>query len=93
MYVTFAGCIVRAEANVEPAVIYIYHKGHIAGPAMKMPFIGPFLESVRPDMNKYIAKWNSGALSCVSVFHKCVLPLLKLLISLLTLSQIRRACL
>jgi sterol 22-desaturase len=51
-------------------VSYIYQKGSIAGPAMKTPFIGPFLDSMRPDMNKYIAKWNSGALSCVSVFHK-----------------------
>lgn len=35
-----------------------------------MPFIGPFLESVNPDFNKYKAKWASGELSCVSVFHK-----------------------
>ena len=36
----------------------------------KAPFIGPFLEAVYPDMNKYKAKWASGDLSCVSVFHK-----------------------
>lgn len=50
--------------------MYIYRKGSIAGPSMKMPFMGPFLESVRPDFRKYMAKWNSGPLSCVSVFHK-----------------------
>lgn len=37
---------------------------------MKVPFIGPFLESVNPDFKQYHAKWESGPLSCVSVFHK-----------------------
>lgn len=32
--------------------------------------MGPFLESVFPDFEKYKAKWRSGELSCVSVFHK-----------------------
>lgn len=36
----------------------------------KMPFIGPFLESMNPDFRGYLAKWNSGDLSCVSIFHK-----------------------
>ena len=35
-----------------------------------MPFIGPFLQSVNPKMDEYLAKWASGDLSCVSVFHK-----------------------
>ncbi len=35
-----------------------------------MPFIGPFLQSVNPKMDEYKAKWASGDLSCVSVFHK-----------------------
>ena len=48
------------------------NKGSIAGPSWKMPFIGPFLESVYPDFRKYKAKWDSGALTCVSVFHKSV---------------------
>ncbi|KAH7385202.1 cytochrome P450 61 [Phaeosphaeria sp. MPI-PUGE-AT-0046c] len=52
--------------------MYIWRKGSIAGPAWKAPFIGPFLESVNPDFTKYHAKWDSGALSCVSVFHKFV---------------------
>jgi len=37
---------------------------------MKIPFMGPFLESVYPDFEAYKAKWASGPLSCVSVFHK-----------------------
>lgn len=44
----------------------------------KAPFIGPFLESVNPDFNAYHAKWESGPLSCVSVFHKYVRGLLAL---------------
>ena len=50
--------------------MYIWNKGSIVGPAWKAPFIGPFLESVNPDFKKYHAKWSSGPLSCVSVFHK-----------------------
>ena len=49
---------------------YIRNKGSIVGPMFKIPFIGPFLESVNPEMDKYKAKWASGPLSCVSVFHK-----------------------
>ncbi|SPO05818.1 probable cytochrome P450 (involved in C-22 denaturation of the ergosterol side-chain) [Cephalotrichum gorgonifer] len=51
---------------------YIVKKGSITGPAMKLPFIGPFLESVNPKFEEYHAKWLSGPLSCVSVFHKFV---------------------
>ncbi|KAL8868412.1 MAG: hypothetical protein Q9174_005012, partial [Haloplaca sp. 1 TL-2023] len=51
---------------------YIWNKGSIVGPAWKMPFIGPFLSSVNPKMDEYKAKWASGELSCVSVFHKFV---------------------
>ena len=39
-----------------------------------MPFIGPFLSSVNPKMDEYKAKWASGDLSCVSVFHKYASP-------------------
>lgn len=49
---------------------YKLKKGSIEGPSWKIPFIGPFLESVNPEMDKYKAKWASGPLSCVSVFHK-----------------------
>jgi C-22 sterol desaturase len=54
--------------------MYIYRKGSVVGPAWKAPFIGPFLESVNPDFTKYHAKWKSGPLSCVSVFHKYDVP-------------------
>ena len=57
------------EANRVP-VRYILQKGTIVGPAWKLPFMGPFLESVNPKFEKYKAKWASGELSCVSVFHK-----------------------
>ncbi len=50
--------------------MYIYQKGSIVGPSFKTPFMGPFLDSVNPSFTKYHEKWSSGALSCVSVFHK-----------------------
>ncbi|KAJ8106947.1 hypothetical protein OPT61_g9202 [Boeremia exigua] len=53
--------------------MYIWQKGSIVGPAMKTPFMGPFLESVNPSFKKYHEKWLSGSLSCVSVFHKYAL--------------------
>ncbi|KAL1899082.1 RNA polymerase C-22 sterol desaturase [Sporothrix stenoceras] len=53
-------------------ISYIWRKGSIVGPAMKLPFMGPFLQSVNPKFEEYYAKWNSGPLSCVSVFHKFV---------------------
>ena len=59
------------SANTEP-VKYVWNKGSIVGPAWKMPFFGPFLSSVNPKMDEYKAKWASGELSCVSVFHKYV---------------------
>ncbi|MDI1485436.1 MAG: RNA polymerase C-22 sterol desaturase [Ramalina farinacea] len=52
---------------------YLRQKGSIPGPAWKMPFIGPFLESMNPKFEQYLAKWASGELSCVSVFHKFVI--------------------
>lgn len=52
------------------AVSYQSRKYGIVGPAWKMPFIGPFLESMHPNFMKYKSKWESGELSCVSVFHK-----------------------
>ena len=50
--------------------MYIWNKGSIVGPAWKAPFVGPFLSSVYPKMDEYKAKFASGELSCVSVFHK-----------------------
>ncbi|KAI9794735.1 MAG: RNA polymerase C-22 sterol desaturase [Piccolia ochrophora] len=51
---------------------YVWDKGSIMGPKLKLPFMGPFLEAIYPEFEKYLAKWNSGELSCVSVFHKFV---------------------
>lgn len=54
-------------------VSYQLNKGSIAGPRFKIwPFIGPFLESLDPKFEEYKAKWDSGPLSCVSIFHKFV---------------------
>ena len=54
-------------------ISYQLNKGSIAGPRFKIwPFIGPFLESLDPKFEEYVAKWNSGPLSCVSIFHKFV---------------------
>ncbi|RMD40931.1 hypothetical protein DV735_g4188, partial [Chaetothyriales sp. CBS 134920] len=64
------GVIVLAIAYDQAS--YKYHKHGIVGPAWKTPFMGPFLESMFPDFNQYKAKWASGELSCVSVFHKFV---------------------
>lgn len=68
---TFArACLVLVLVLTVASGSYIYQKGSIVGPALKMPFIGPFLESVNPKFEEYYAKWLSGPLSCVSVFHK-----------------------
>ncbi|KAK0844091.1 RNA polymerase C-22 sterol desaturase [Friedmanniomyces endolithicus] len=48
-------------------------KGSLAGQPFKIPFLGPFHESVKPSFEKYYAKWVSGNLCCVSVFHKFVI--------------------
>ncbi|PNY24001.1 Cytochrome P450 61, partial [Tolypocladium capitatum] len=53
-------------------ISYIINKGSIVGPSWKVPFIGPFLQSMNPKFDEYHAKWASGPLSCVSVFHKFV---------------------
>lgn len=54
-------------------LMYQIRKGNIAGPRFKVwPIIGPFLESLDPKFEEYKAKWDSGPLSCVSIFHKFV---------------------
>ncbi|KAH0383401.1 cytochrome P450, partial [Aureobasidium melanogenum] len=53
-------------------VMYIKRKGSIAGPAFKIPLMGPFLQALDPKFDAYLAQWASGPLSCVSVFHKFV---------------------
>jgi C-22 sterol desaturase len=51
---------------------YQWNKGCLEGPRFKLPILGPFFESVNPKFSAYHAKWMSGPLSCVSVFHKSV---------------------
>lgn len=53
-------------------VMYIKRKGSIAGPPLKIPLMGPFLQAIHPQFESYLAQWASGPLSCVSVFHKYV---------------------
>ncbi|KAI1412196.1 cytochrome P450 61 [Hypoxylon sp. FL1857] len=53
-------------------ISYFMQKGSIVGPAFKLPFMGPFLESLNPKFEEYLEKWQSGPLSCVSIFHKFV---------------------
>lgn len=53
-------------------ISYQMQKGHIPGPRFKIPFMGSFLDSMKPTFEKYNAKWQTGPLSCVSVFHKFV---------------------
>jgi hypothetical protein len=54
------------------SVMYIKQKGSISGPTFKIPFMGPFLQSISPKFDGYVAQWARGKLSCVSVFHKYV---------------------
>nr|QFR37224.1 cytochrome P450 [Cyberlindnera americana] len=62
-----------AVVIVYDQISYQIKKGNIAGPKYKVwPIIGPFMESLDPKFEEYKAKWASGPLSCVSVFHKFV---------------------
>lgn len=49
-----------------------YHrkKKHLPGPLFKMPLIGSLMDSMEPTFDKYNLKWESGNLSCVSVFNR-----------------------
>lgn len=60
----------KSALTKRDSVKYFWLKGSIVGPTFKIPFMGPFLESVNPKFHEYKAKWDSGELSCVSVFHK-----------------------
>lgn len=55
------------------SVMYIWRKGSIAGPAFKIPLMGPFIQALHPRFESYLEQWASGPLSCVSIFHKYVL--------------------
>ncbi|WPG97610.1 sterol C-22 desaturase [Acrodontium crateriforme] len=60
-------------AVIYDQISYRITKASLAGDNWKIPFVGPFFESVNPQFSKYYAKWVSGPLSCVSVFHKFVI--------------------
>ncbi|KAK4505846.1 hypothetical protein PRZ48_003811 [Zasmidium cellare] len=60
-------------AVVYDQMSYWSHKGPLVGDSWKIPFVGPFFDSVKPSFDKYYTKWMSGPLSCVSVFHKFVI--------------------
>lgn len=54
-------------------VSYVSKKGPIAGSRFKLwPIIGPYMASKNSLFEDYKAQWNSGPLSCISVFHKFV---------------------
>ncbi|KAI4865638.1 cytochrome P450 61 [Hypoxylon rubiginosum] len=53
-------------------ISYFMQKGSIVGPSFKLPFMGPFLQSLNPKFEEYLRQWQSGPLSCVSIFHKFV---------------------
>ncbi|KAI1457549.1 cytochrome P450 61 [Annulohypoxylon moriforme] len=63
---------ILAMAVAYDQISYLVQKGSIVGPSFKMPFMGPFIESLDPKFEEYLGKWKSGPLSCVSVFHKFV---------------------
>lgn len=63
---------IRYKGTDNSIVSYVWQKGSIVGPTWKAPFIGPFMQSLDPKFEEYRAKWASGELSCVSVFHKFV---------------------
>ncbi|KAG9246864.1 cytochrome P450 [Calycina marina] len=52
--------------------MYIKWKGPLPGPMFKIPLVGPFIPALYPHFPGYVAKWASGKLSCVGVFHKFV---------------------
>eukprot|EP00696_Hemimastix_kukwesjijk_P002039 gnl/Hemi2/1249_TR445_c0_g1_i1.p1 gnl/Hemi2/1249_TR445_c0_g1~~gnl/Hemi2/1249_TR445_c0_g1_i1.p1 ORF type:complete len:533 (-),score=216.17 gnl/Hemi2/1249_TR445_c0_g1_i1:93-1691(-) len=47
-------------------------RGSLPGPNLLPPFIGKFIDSCFPKFEKYMAQWNSGPLSCTSVFQKFI---------------------
>ena len=62
----------KACADKVKIVSYVWQKGTIVGPALKIPFMGPFIDAIYPKFWKYKRQWASGELSCVSIFHKSV---------------------
>lgn len=73
LYTTLA--IVAALFILEQSV-YRYKKRHLPGATWTIPIIGKFADSMKPTMEGYMAQWNSGALSAVSVFNMRVVSLI-----------------
>lgn len=72
LYTTLA--IVAALLVLEQSV-YWYKKKHLPGATWTIPIIGKFADSMNPTMEGYMAQWNSGALSAISVFNMRVILL------------------
>ncbi|KAF9243722.1 cytochrome P450 [Melanogaster broomeanus] len=66
LYTTLA--LVAALLVLEQSV-YRYKKRHLPGAKWTIPVIGKFADSMKPTMEGYMAQWNSGALSAISVFN------------------------
>ncbi|KAK8843391.1 hypothetical protein IAR55_007048 [Kwoniella newhampshirensis] len=50
-------------------VVYRTKKAHLPGAKWTIPIIGKFADSLNPTLANYLAQWNSGPLSAVSVFN------------------------
>lgn len=51
-------------------ITYLSKKKHLPGPSYKIPIIGAMMDSMKPTFEGYVIKWESGDLSCVSVFNR-----------------------
>ena len=60
--------VVAALLVLEQSV-YRYKKKHLPGATWTIPLIGKFADSMKPTLENYMAQWNAGALSAVSVFN------------------------
>lgn len=75
LFATVIAIVVYDQGNKPPydaidSVKYQFNSKGIAGPRFKIPVMGSFLDSLHPTFEGYLSKWESGPLSCVSVFHK-----------------------
>jgi hypothetical protein len=58
--------------------VWRYKKRHLPGDSWTIPIIGRFADSTKPTMEGYKRQWDSGALSAISVFNMCVIPISKI---------------
>ncbi|KAG0174256.1 RNA polymerase C-22 sterol desaturase [Apophysomyces sp. BC1015] len=68
------GCVATAILGllVYEQLDYRRKKGPLPGPSFKIPVIGSMMDSMYPTFEKYHEKWDSGELSCVSVFNRFI---------------------